>query len=304
MTSIPKTLAFAALLLSTACGPNSSDPKTAAEGKPETFHYAPTLDRPYRETNRRYEEMSIPGSPVRESEEWTIEWQAIVTRETNLFKRSLRLVGLKISVNGAPQLKGDEVKAAMATVDVLTDKDSNVVDVRGTDELSAAIVALGSEAARPALSRVFSPARLKALAVVRSQELHQDLVGRPTPVGSQWLASGAAGATTRQVSVTGEEPCGAARCLRVARKYDVDGQALFAEVSGRVAAYVQSQGGDPTKVTLAGMSVKLEDSLLVDPATMEYHGARFNQEADLKVAGPNGELAVSVKVRREVDFKY
>lgn len=304
MTSIPKTLAAAAILLSTACGPNSSDPKTAAEGKPTTFTYAPTLDKPYRETNRRYEEVTIPGSPMRDLEEWTIEWQAVVTRESNLFKRSLRLVGLKISVNGVPQLKGDEVKAAMATVDVLTDKDSNVVDVRGTDELSAAIVALGDEQARPALARVFSPARLKALAMVRSQELHQDLIGRPTPVGSKWLASGTSGATTREVSVVGEEPCGASQCLHLLRKYDVDGQALFAEVSARVAAYVQSQGGDPTKVSLAGMSVKLEDSLLVEPATMEYHGARFEQEANLRVAGPNGELPVTFKVRREVDFKY
>jgi hypothetical protein len=304
MSSITKTLALACILASVACGPPSSDTKTAEQGKPSAFTYAPTLDRPYRETNRRYEEMSIPGSPMRESEEWTLEWQVVVTRETNLFKRSLRLVGLKVSVNGAPQLKGDEVKDAMATVDVLTDKDSNVVDVRGADQLSEAIVSLGDEKARPALARVFSPARLKALAMVRSQELHQDLVGRPTPVGSQWMAQGSSGATTRQVNVVGEEACGASRCLQVVRKYDVDGQALFAEISGRVAAYVQSQGGDPSKVALTGMDVKLEDSLLVDPATMEYHGARFNQDATLKVAGPNGELPVSFKLRREVDFKY
>jgi hypothetical protein len=304
MLSIKRGLVVCGMFVLSACGAPSTDPKTAEEGKPSSFTYAPTLDRPYRETNRRYEEMTIPGSPMRESEEWTLEWQAVVTRETNLFKRSLRLTGLKISINGAPQLRGDEVKPAMATVDVLTDKDSNVVDVRGADQLSAAIVALGDERARPALERIFSPARLKALAMVRSQELHQDLIGRPTPVGSQWMAQGSSGATTRQVSVVREEACGASRCLRVMRKYDVDGQVLFGEVSARVAAYVQSQGGDPTKVALAGMDVKLEDSLLVDPTTMEYYDARFSQEANLKVAGPNGELPVSFKVRREVDYQY
>jgi len=304
MSSIRKMLVLGGVVLLNACGAPESDPKAAEQKNPGAFMYAPALDRPYRETNRRYEEMSIPGSPMREAEQWTLEWQVVITRETNLLKRTLRLVGLKINVNGVELLRGDEVKPSMATVDVLTDKDSNVVDVRGADQLSAAIVAVGDEKARPALARIFSPERLKALAVVRSQELHQDFVGRPTPVGSQWIATDANGSTTRKIKVVGEEPCGQKRCLHVTREYDVNGQAVFAEIASRVAAYVQSQGGDPSKVALAGMNLKLEDSLLIDPATMEYHGARFSQDATLRVAGPNGELPVAFKVRREVDYKY
>jgi hypothetical protein len=297
-------MAMGVMAILGACGAPSSDPKAAEQGKPEAFTYAPTLDKPYRETNRRFEEMTIPGSPMREAEEWTLDWQVVVTKETNLFKRSLRLVGLKINVNGVELLRGDEVKAKMATVDVLTDKDSNVVDVRGADQLSEAIVALGAENARPALARAFSAARLKQLAVVRSQELHLDFVGRPTPVGSQWIATDPSSRATRKIKVAGEEPCGQKRCLHVTREYDIDGQVVFGEVSSRVAAYVQSQGGDPTKVALAGVNLKLEDSLLIDPATLEYHGARFNQDAALRVSGPNGELPVILKVRRESDYKY
>jgi hypothetical protein len=304
MASIRQAMAMGVVTILSACGAPSSDPKVAEQGKPATFTYAPTLDKPYRETNRRSEEMSFPGTPTREAEQWTLEWQVVVTKETNLFKRSLRLVGLKINVNGVELLRGNEVQPKMATVDVLTDKDSNVVDVRGADQLSEAIAALGDENSRAVLARTFSAARLKALAVVRSQELHLDFIGRPTPVGSQWIATDPSSRATREIKVAGEEPCGDKRCLHVTRQYDLDGQLVFSEVSARVAAYVQAQGGDPTKIALAGVDLKLEDSLLIDPATMEYHGARFNQDATLRVTAPNGELPVLLKVRREVDYKY
>ena len=284
-----------------ACGGAEGEPKTAAQAKPAAFTYAPALDKPRRETMRRTEEVTIPGSPMRESEQWTMEWQVVTTRETNLFRRNLRLVGLKITINGAEQLRGDEVKASQAAIDVLTDKDSNVVDVRGTEDLSNAIVKLADPKVQPILARVFSPARLKMLVVMRSMELHADFVGRPTAVGSQWIATDQSSNATRQISIVGETPCGAAQCLKVLRKYDLDQQAVYGEISGRVAAYVQAQGGDPSKVSLVGMDVKLEDQLIIDPATMDFQGARFNQEAKIRVKGPNGELAVTFSVQRETD---
>jgi hypothetical protein len=297
-----RTIGFFSLLLClSACAGAESEPKTAAQAKPGAFTYAPALDQPRRETMRRIEEVSIPGSPMRESEQWTMEWQVVTTRETNLFRRNLRLVALKININGAEQLRGDEVKASQAAIDVLTDKDSNVVDVRGTEDLSSAIVKLADPKVQPILARVFSPARLKMLVVMRSMELHADFVGRPTAVGSQWIATDQSSNATRQISIVGEAPCGATQCLKVVRKYDLDQQALYGEISGRVAAYVQAQGGDPTKVSLVGMEVKLEDQLLIDPATMDFHGARFNQEAKIRVAGPNGELPVVFSARRETD---
>jgi hypothetical protein len=57
-------------------------------------------------------------------------------------------------------------------------------------------------------------------------------------------------------------------------------------------------------VKLAGAEVKVEDSLLIDPATMDYYGARFDEAATVRVAGPNGELPVAFKLRRESDIKY
>jgi hypothetical protein len=304
MATINQAMVLGAALLLSACGGSDTEAKTAAQATPGVFTYAPAIDRPHRETMRRIEETSIPGTPMREAEQWTMEWDVVTTRESNLFKRSLKLVGLKINVNGAEQLRGDEVMPAMATVDVLTDKDANVVDVRGSDQFSAAIVALGDAKTKPVLERIFSPARLKALVVVRSMELHSDLVGRPTPVGSQWIATDPLSGGTRQLRVTGEAPCAAARCLEVVRQYDVDKQAVFAEIAERIGAYVQAQGGDPSKVKLVGMDVKLEDTLLIDPATMDYHRARFNQEATIKVAGEKGELSVASKSRRETDVKY
>jgi hypothetical protein len=298
-----RAVVVGALLLG-ACAQPGAESNTAAQAQSGKFVYAPALGKPVRETMRRYEEMSIPGSPLRDAEEWTMEWDAVTTQEANLYKRSLKLISLKINANGQELLRGDELKASQVVLDVLTDKDANVVDVRGTDQFSAAIVGLGSPEAQPVLRRIFSPERLKALAVVRTTELRSDFVGRPSQVGSQWMASDPSGGPPREIRVVGEETCGTGKCAQVTRKFDVDRNALYQEVSSRVADYVKSQGGDPSQVKVTGMDLKLQDSLLLDPASMDCHGARFVQDATIRVAGPKGELPVAVKQRRETDYKY
>ena len=287
--------------LATACAEPTGAKTPTNTG---AFVYAPALNTPYHETMQRYEEMSIPGTPMRDAQRWTLDWDVVTSQESNHFKRTLKLVGLQLNVNGVDELRGDEIKAVAPTIEVLTDKDANVVDVRGTEQLSTAIVGLAAPEAQPVLKKVFSPERLKALVVLRSMEQHADLVGRPSPVGSQWTASSGDGATTVQVRVAAETPCGTRKCVQVERKYEVDKQALFAEVAGRVAEYVQAQGGDPKQVKLTNAEVKLEDSLLIDPTTMDYYGARFDQDATIHVSGPNGELPVAFKLHRQSDYKY
>jgi len=289
-----------------ACAPSNTEKEsnTAAEARAVTFVYAPTLDRPHRETMRRTEEFSIPGSPLRNLEEWVLDWDVVVHKETNLFRRSMKLVGLKFNVNGVATLRGDEVKASTVTIDVLTDKDSNVVDVRGTEQFSAAIVALGAPESQPALRRIFSPERLKGLAIERSVELHSDFVGRPAQPGSTWMATDPNTGGTRQIRVLAEAQCPGSRCVQVRRDHDVDRSAVYAEVSQRVGAYVQSQGGDPSKVSVTGMDMKLEDTLVVAPATMEYYGADFLQDMSIHVTGPAGELPVKFKIQRHTEYRY
>ncbi len=288
--------------LASACAEPGTDAK--APVNTGAFVYAPALNVPYQETMERYEEMSIPGTPMRDAQRWTLDWQVVSSQESNLFKRTLKLVGLKLNVNGVDELRGDEIKAAAPTIDVVTDKDANVVDVRGTEQLSTAIVALAAPEAQPVLKKVFSPERLKALVIVRSIEQHADFVGHPSQVGSQWSATAPDGSSSKQVRVVSETPCGSRKCVQVERTYALDKQALYDEVSGRVADYVQSQGGDPKQVKLTNAEVKLQDSLVIDPTTMDYHGARFEQDATIRVAGPNGELPVAFKLHRQSDYKY
>ena len=304
MKKFQQGLALGFVFLASACAGSSSESKTAAGGGGSAFTYAPTLNAPYHETMQRYEEMSIPGTPMRDAERWTLDWDVVNGQESNLFKRTLKLVGLKLNVNGVDQLRGDEIKPSGVTLEVLTDKDSNVVDVRGTDQMSAAIVALGTPEAQPVLARIFSPQRLKALAVLRSIEQHADFVGRPAAVGSTWTAADSESGGTKQVKVISESPCGSAKCVKVERTYEPDKNALFAEVADRVAAYVKSQGADPTQVKLVSLDVKLQDSLVIDPATMDYHGLNFGQDATLHLAGPNGQLPVALKIERSSDYKY
>jgi hypothetical protein len=304
MKSFQQALVIGVMGFSAACAGSGSDAKSAAGAGSGAFTYAPTLNAPYHETMQRYEEMSIPGTPIRDAERWTLDWDVVNGQEKDLYKRTLKLVGLKLNVNGVDQLRGDEIKPSSVTVDVLTDKDSNVVDVRGTDQMSAAIVSLGTPDAQPVLKRIFSPERLKALVVLRSIEQHADFVGHPAAVGSTWTTPDSEGTGTTQIKVVSESPCGSAKCVSVERTYSVDKSSVFAEVQGRVADYVQSQGGDPTQIKLVGLDVKLQDSLVIDPMTMDYHGAHFGQDATLHVAGPKGELPVALKIERQSDYKY
>jgi len=52
------------------------------------------------------------------------------------------------------------------------------------------------------------------------------------------------------------------------------------------------------------MDLKLEDSLVIAPATMEYYAAEFVQDMMLHVTGPNGELPVKFKIRRQTEYSY
>jgi len=307
MNLLTKIAPFCLLLASVACSETAGAPAGGAEAPTAaaaTFTYAPVLDKRFKHTQRRYEEVSIPGSPMRRSEEWIIEWDVVTKQESNTYRATQRLVGLKININGLELLKGDEIKEDMVAVDIVTDKDSNVVDVRGTDQMSEALVKLASPEAQPQIARIFSGERLKALAVARSLERHADFVGRPSKVGSQWMANDPMTGGTKEIRVEKEEPCGAQTCLRVVRVYDADRQAIRDSVAAQVKADVEAKGGDPSKVDVVGMDIKHEDSLLIDPATMEYHGANFIQNATVQVAGPEGQLAVAFKLERQSTYQY
>jgi hypothetical protein len=306
MNMLTKVAPICLLLASAACSGPAGVAAAGSEAPtaPEKFTYAPVLDKRFQHTQRRYEEVSIPGSPMRRSEEFILEWDVVTKQESNTFRATQRLVGLKININGLELLKGDEIKDDMVAVDIVTDKDSNVVDVRGADQLSAALVALAAPEAQPHVARIFSPERLKALGVARSLERHADFVGRPSKVGSQWMANDPATGGTKEIRVVAEEACGADTCLRVVRQYDADRQAIRDSVAAQVKADVQAKGGDPNQVDVTGMDIKHEDMLLIDPATMEYHGATFIQNATVQVAGPEGQLQVAFKLERQSTYKY
>ena len=51
----------------------------APQAAPETFTYAPVLEQEYSYQQRRFQEVSVPGSPMRNAEEWIIDWK-VVTR--------------------------------------------------------------------------------------------------------------------------------------------------------------------------------------------------------------------------------
>lgn len=300
---------LSALAFVPGCSPTQSGPgakmATDSDGRP-LFTYAPQVGRRFRHRMKRYEQLAIIGAPMRQSEEWIADWDVEIRQESNRYIQYAKLVGLEIKVNEANLLRGNELAGLDATLEIYTDKDANVAEIRGTESLTRALVSLATPEAQEAVAAMFSPERLKALFFQRVDERVRDLVGRPAVVGESWMSNaGAEGVVlTKQLRVEAQEPCGAASCLRIKRDYEIDKLGVWAMARERVAAWVQAQGGDPSELALKAAQAKLEDVLLVDPSTMEFHHATFDHKAAITVASAERMLQVEHQLRRESEYRY
>jgi hypothetical protein len=296
------------LLVATAsCSPQGGEAKAPEASQAPGFQYAPRLGTTFRHVMTRAEELAVVGTPFRQLEEWTITWDVSLSAENNATLMRGNLAGLELKLNGVQILRGDEVAPKKAFVEILLDSSAKVIDVRRTETITDAIVSASNPESASVVRAIFDPEALRYHFADLVSERTADLVGHPANPGASWQIEAdpnAAGVATRTVSVVDAEPCGAFSCVKVARETRIAPEVVWAAAQHDVGEYVKSQGGDPTKVTLAKADVELTDEMVVEPATMQFHGASFFQATTLTVDTPAGQLTVKSSLKRGSSYKF
>jgi hypothetical protein len=294
------------LLATSACGPKDGA-KAPEAGQATSFQFAPRIGSKFRHVMTRAEELAIVGTPFRQLEEWTITWDVSLTAENNATLMRGELAALELKVNGVQVLKGDEVASKKAFVEILLDSSGTVIDVRRTDTITDAIVSAANPESASVVRAIFDPEALRYHFAGLVSERTADLTGHPANSGASWQIEAdpnAPGLATRTLRVGDAEPCGAFSCVKVARETRIAPEVVWAAAKHDVEEYVKSQGGDVTKVTLAKADVQLTDEMLVEPATMQFHGASFLQATTLTVDAPAGQLTVKSSLKRGSSYKF
>jgi len=300
-------LAVSLLFVLPACASKSGDAKSAPAAEANTFQYAPRVGSKFRHVMTRAEELTIVGTPLRQLEEWKLTWDVELSAEQDAVLMRGNLTSLELSVNGASVLAGNEVTSKEAFVEILFDKDGKVIDVRRTQTLTDALVSMARPEAAEVVRAIFDPEGLRYHFAGLVAERSMDLLGHPAAVGGSWeidAAPDAPGAATRTVRVKAAEPCATFSCVRVARETRIAPEIVWEASKAEVAAYVQSQGGDPAAVKLEKADIELVDEMLVEPTTMQFHGATFSQKATITVQGPSGQLTVQSSLRRSSTYEF
>lgn len=297
-----------------ACGPKAA-PSAPPDGVAQlagTFTFEPRLGTAFRHTLRRVDDFEIVGSAVRETEESELVLDVTITPERNLYRYSLRPVSYSVALNGAPVFDGTggraDLSASGAEVVLLINGEAVVTEIRGAETVTKAMSDLAPLDRREIVARMFAPRAIEQVLVERVVERTADLLGNHSNIGNSWgtppRPRSGPDPLAKQVEVVRTEDCGAPRCVVVRRHFDVDETLVWQAAEARVKDFVKSQGGDPATVRLLDAQVKLEDELVVDPRTLEFHGARFEQSATITAQGPQGNITVRRGSVRTSKYDY
>ena len=284
-------------LLALACGPSPTPPKAAEPSG--MFVFAPQPGLVFRHQMKQFEEFAIAGTSFRESEEWRVLWEVQVAEEADRVLYNRRLVELAITVNGKALLTGNEIESRQAKITQVMSRDGRVLDVTGTDQLTAALVSVVPESERAWIAEEFSPANLRELLLARAVDAFEEVVGKPSDVGATWSATHHFGAlTAKTMLVDSALGCGSKNCRKLVRTFDVDQQLVADVARARVADFVTSQGGDPAAVKVIDSNLTVEDFFVVEPETCLFHDATLSGSGRFVLEGPKGgkiELALTSK---------
>lgn len=296
-------LALMVALFSLACGAKQT-PAGSTGG--QTFVYAPPVGLVFKHQMKQLDELTIPGSNFRDSEEWRIVWEVKVEDAGDKIQYRRRLVELGIDVNGESILKGNEIEPQRAEIVQVMSKEGQVLDVTGTEQLTKAIASLVPEAQRGVVSAEFSPDRLRAVLGARAMDAFSEVVGKPADVGATWTAQGSYGALrAKKVVVDSELGCRGTSCRKLVRTFDIDQNMVGDTVRQKVASYLTGRGWDPATVKLVDSNLKVEDFFVVEPATCLFHDAQLAEQGRLVLEGPAGgrlEFVRTSKFESHADY--
>jgi hypothetical protein len=312
--SLALALSILAITGTLACGskPAPAPPPSPIQQLAGTFTFEPRLGTAFRHTLKKVDTFEIVGTPLRETEESELTLSVTITPEDNQYRYTLRPLNLRIVLNGAPVFDTPGGQADLSTsgaeIALLINGQAVVTSIRGAETLTKALVALAPPERREQVAQMYQPRAIEQLLVVRVVERTADLIGNHSNVGNSWGARQAAESgydpVAKQLEVVGEADCAAPRCAVVSRKFNVDQRLIWQAAEGRVKQYVSSQGGDPNSVKVVKTDLLLEDELVVDPRTLEFHGARFEQKATITAQGPQGNMTVERSSVRTSTYDY
>lgn len=302
------------LTATSACGPKAEPaaPPSPQQQLAGIFTFEPRLGTAFRHTLRRSDTFEIVGSPERQSEESELVISVTITPEENLYRYTLRPTSLSLEINGAAvfDTPGGHVDLSKSGAEVvlLINGEAVVTSIRGAETLTKAMVDLAPAERQGAVGQMFAPQLIEQLIIERVVERTADLVGNHSNLGNTWGAAPRAQKgyepVAKQLEVVRDADCAAPRCVAVSRKFQIDQNLIWQAAEARVKNFVTSQGGDPASVRLVDTEVKFEDELVVDPRTLEFYGARFEQTATITAQGPKGNLTVRRSSIRTSVYDY
>ena len=288
-----------ATVLSSACGGEQQPPAKVAQDA-SNFVFAPHEGLVYQHEMKHLDEFTVPAKSFREAQEWRILWEVRIEKQRDNYLYHRRLVELALSVNGQPQLMGNEVTEKRAEIVQVMGPYGRVLDVTGTEQLTAAIASLVPPQLQDAVAEQFSPTNLRELLLERAVDTFEDLVDKPARVGSSWQPRQQGGLLQpTQVRVDSALPCGGTECRKVVRSYDIDQQKLGDIARRRVARFVAEQQWDPKALQVVDTEVKAEDSFVVEPTTCHFHDALLTEEGRFVLQGPTGVRAEVLLASRD-----
>jgi len=276
------------------------------------FTFEPRLGTAFRHTMRRVDQFEIVGSPQRETEETELVLSTTITPEDNLYRYTLRPLSLSIVVNGAPVFAAPDGRVDLsksgAEVVLLINGEAAITAIRGADTLTRAVVDLAPAERKEAVSQMYAPRMIEQLIIQRVVERTADLIGNHSNLGNSWGAAprsqGGYEPVAKQLEVTRDADCAAPRCVLVTRKFQIDQNLIWQAAEARVKNFVVSQGGDPASLRVVDTDVKFEDELVVDPRTLEFYGARFEQTATVVAQGAQGNVTAKRSSVRTSAYDY
>lgn len=272
-------LAISAAGLGCSKQSESTTPAQGAVGaEGSRFRFVPT-DRDFTQTTVDSRTISSPGSSLSSTMKGEYTWDVSTEPEESFATYSAQLRRVVLSING--QNAVNQVPAENE-VQIRVDNAGRVQRVTGTESLGQGLTAqLRPE--QQAGARALIDEAAKTAVVERFQATVADLQGRPTALGSKWTVQSQAGGPVRSKTwtVRGVEVCGSAQCVRVESTYDIDSQGISEQLKGELAGVLVDEQGVQHEVTLSGVDVKANDSILVEPNTLFLHQARFEQTARL-----------------------
>ncbi|HTB77618.1 MAG TPA: hypothetical protein VK762_30450 [Polyangiaceae bacterium] len=278
----------------------------SAEMQPESFTFAPPDGaRGVRTENRRYE-ASLVGAPLRNLEERELRWNVESKRNGDQFVVTQELAHVTMKHDGETLVDKD-VKPGAVVAQLIIDKAGNLVDVRGLEGASKALMVAPSPDARPGAAPELSPQTLKALVATRYEETLGDIVGRPTKAGTSWTTQGRPGGPviSRTVTVQKTEPCGATMCTGLQAIYKLNPRLMLSIADQIVGEYARMIGKAPSKVDVQTAMYSMQGTLLTEPATMMNHGATLDETGKILFEGPKKQpMEIDLQGRTLITFEY